>query len=125
MNEKKTSDIVVSQINKRIDNQEARINRRLDCFDGKLDSQHDKLASMDNKLDKNTEILDQHIRRTELNEIQIHEFRKFQESAKLDAVALSHQLDLFKSKITNRIYGATAVFSAVSVLISLAKYFNP
>lgn len=98
----KTSEIVVSQINKRLDNQDKRINSRLEGIEEKLSGHGEKLASIDGKLDKNNEILDMHIRRTEANERQITEFRKFQDETRLELKAFQ-----------GRIYGALVVISGL------------
>jgi hypothetical protein len=68
MTDMKTSEIVISQINKRVDNMENRVCKRVEVIEEKLDS-------MTSTLSQNSLILAEHMRRTALNEKAIEDFR--------------------------------------------------
>ncbi len=78
MTETKTSEIVVTQINRRIDNLDKRLASKIDRVEERLDSISERGVEMISTLKRNTDSLEEHMKRTEANERQIEEFKKFQ-----------------------------------------------
>lgn len=78
MTETKTSEIVVTQINRRIDNLDKRITSKMDRVEERLDSISERGIEIVATLKRNTDSLDEHMKRTAANEKQIEEFKKFQ-----------------------------------------------
>lgn len=81
MSDPKTSEIVISQINKRIDNLDKRLTQKMDRMEERLDSISERGVEIVATLKRNTDSLEAHMRRTEANEKQIEEFKRFQYKA--------------------------------------------
>lgn len=105
----KTSDIVVAQINKRLDNVENRITKRLETVEEKMSCLDDKINSVNTILQSNTLILSEHMRRTEANERAIVEFR----------VAHTQSLVEFKSFQGKVLGGIAAAAFLIPILLNL------
>ena len=72
----KTSDIVISQINKRIDNMENRVTKRLETVEENITNVVNNVKCIEVLVNKNTIVLEEHMKRTALNEEALKEFRQ-------------------------------------------------
>jgi hypothetical protein len=78
MTDQKTSEIVITQVNRRIDNLDKRLTTKMERIEERLDTVVERGSEMLGTLKRNTESLEAHMRRTEANEKAIEEFKKFQ-----------------------------------------------